>query len=607
MRVNEFCFSDVLKHVMACFERQVLVFPVLVVSLVMLSFLSGGRCAAWQWWASVVAVLGLGARYGRTGWASNAIFLLFIFLFWLWMGVFITPAIADNATCHLPAIRLLIEGWNPIEIANVESLSAAFNIDPCELQIWHLLCVSKGIWYFNAVAYFFTHETMNLQLAYFPFLLLPMMIEAVRVFRRGHMPWLVTGFVLMALVFLPPTIFFAVDVAVAYAGIGFLMTLYETSRTGRWRWLNLLAFSFWMALAKPVAIVHCIEFLLFFAVLLVRERKDFVRCSCLMLCIVSGFAFFNISPYWTMFRDYGHPLYPTMSADEKKFPSKNLTADFLDRNEDAKRLGYFGSVANAFLGPNFVRWYYREFKGIDNFSPHCRVWEHYAGAGARSVLIGSLRWGLLVCGFLVLVMGTRREGKFFLITILGLLTMPSHMIGYLRYTPWWPVVFAWAALGLASSEKKRMLACVSCGMLAFTGFRSVASIVDLMQIADYSHSARKLLEDNPPKVVYAFLRQEKRTCNTRLFLRQNLRMQDTELRDLRPENGDKQNEFCPFFDFTFLMPKEFDDTILSDARRLRKIPERRVRQIELAKFSVRSAFCIVPQLLWMKMRTIWKE
>ena len=40
----------------ALFERQVLVFPLLVVLLACVSFLFGGRCAAWQWWTAVAAV-----------------------------------------------------------------------------------------------------------------------------------------------------------------------------------------------------------------------------------------------------------------------------------------------------------------------------------------------------------------------------------------------------------------------------------------------------------------------------------------------------------------------------------------------------------------------
>ena len=39
------------------FERQVLVFPLLVVVLACASFLFGGTCAAWQWWTTVAAVV----------------------------------------------------------------------------------------------------------------------------------------------------------------------------------------------------------------------------------------------------------------------------------------------------------------------------------------------------------------------------------------------------------------------------------------------------------------------------------------------------------------------------------------------------------------------
>ena len=39
------------------FERQVLFFPLVVVVLACASFLFGGRCAAWQWWTAIAAVV----------------------------------------------------------------------------------------------------------------------------------------------------------------------------------------------------------------------------------------------------------------------------------------------------------------------------------------------------------------------------------------------------------------------------------------------------------------------------------------------------------------------------------------------------------------------
>ena len=40
--------------------RHLLVFPVSVVVLAFVSFVFGGHCAAWQWWAAIVATVASG-------------------------------------------------------------------------------------------------------------------------------------------------------------------------------------------------------------------------------------------------------------------------------------------------------------------------------------------------------------------------------------------------------------------------------------------------------------------------------------------------------------------------------------------------------------------
>lgn len=50
-------FLGLARDALKTFEWQVLVFPLLVVLLACASFLFGGRCAAWQWWTAVAAVV----------------------------------------------------------------------------------------------------------------------------------------------------------------------------------------------------------------------------------------------------------------------------------------------------------------------------------------------------------------------------------------------------------------------------------------------------------------------------------------------------------------------------------------------------------------------
>ena len=108
-------------------ERELLIFPVAVTALTGLSFLFGGVCEAWQWWGCVVGVLAAGGILARR-WKVVAVavggFLLFLVGIWCVAGVALDSLWMDTLVYHAPAIRMLIQGWNPVQAATVEAVMA---------------------------------------------------------------------------------------------------------------------------------------------------------------------------------------------------------------------------------------------------------------------------------------------------------------------------------------------------------------------------------------------------------------------------------------------------------------------------------------------------
>ena len=113
----------------ALVERQILLFPVLVVLIVSVTFLFGGRCAAWHWWLSVLAVLTIPFTCSSCmSWdavKSDCFFMMFLIIVWILSNVFIATGGHDQNIYHFPAIRMLSLGWNPVYSATPEALSSA--------------------------------------------------------------------------------------------------------------------------------------------------------------------------------------------------------------------------------------------------------------------------------------------------------------------------------------------------------------------------------------------------------------------------------------------------------------------------------------------------
>ena len=143
--------------------RLFLVFPIAVVLLASVAFLFGGCCAAWQWWlATAVAVAsGFWRRTARDGVRTGLIFLSWMAIVWVGCGLAVAPNWFDESVYHIPAVRMLADGWNPLFVSTPEELLRATGFEATDFRVDHVLFMPKIVWIFSAVAYFFTNDILN--------------------------------------------------------------------------------------------------------------------------------------------------------------------------------------------------------------------------------------------------------------------------------------------------------------------------------------------------------------------------------------------------------------------------------------------------------------
>ena len=137
-------------------ELSLLVFPVMVVTIVATTFLfPSGRCSAWQWWVAVMGTVPLcfmGTRSCRRGSIAVGCFLFLLGFVWILAHVTVAPTAYDTRAYHHPAIRMMIEGWNPVWQGTFEGIQEATGISRHEMRAYHVLAMPKGVWYFCAAA-----------------------------------------------------------------------------------------------------------------------------------------------------------------------------------------------------------------------------------------------------------------------------------------------------------------------------------------------------------------------------------------------------------------------------------------------------------------------
>ncbi len=497
----------------ALFESMCLLFPIVVTVLAAVTLLVGGRIAAWQWWLPVGGMVGwclwqrqmeLSARLVAYG-----AFLVLLAGIWVIAGLQCTAIGVDNIVYHLPAMRLLVEGWNPIYAPTPELLAESMGIDPWETRLWHVLFTAKAVWYFNSAAYTFTGTPLNLFVPLFPFLLIVVAGQLWRFLRSYSLftRLLAVG----ALWYLVPAVNIIVDTTVCLGGIGLLLAMARYLAGEKRVWMMIVGMSFWMMVAKLPGLLSCFVFWSYFVgVLLVRERMRVIpRVMGTGLLLVLLFGVTCASPYFTAWKHYGHPLYPAYSGD-LEYPTYDITADFNMANEDALAMGAVGSFVNAYISPALAQSYYRWKLGRPTFAPNRRVWWQGAGGVTErptAPLSSQARW-LLLGAFAVLVIWGGRHHRFiWMAALMGIICIPLRYYGFLRYVPWCELVTILTLALISEAAVRRVRGRLWRWMLLGGVILSLGPILakDVLRSAvslDAFQTLNRILSEDPPPALY---------------------------------------------------------------------------------------------------------
>lgn len=360
-------------------------FPLLVVGSATAVFPFEGVCAPWQLWLATLGTVGALLLLSRHAWRARmwggASFLCFMGIIWVLAGCFASNGY-DNSAYHLPVTRLLMMGWNPVLDVTPEQMTQASGLSLEGMWHWHVRFIAHPVEVFNAVFGIFTRTPLNLTFPLTAFLL-PVALGAT--WRLGRsLGWPRPARLAMLAVLMGETFALgqgvegAVDSAVALAGIGLVATMTRFLR-GERCWAPLLLFSFWMMASKQSGMLTCFIVWVCFAVaLLWKERAAWrvwvFRLATCGVLLTGALCWVCASPYLTSWKHYGHPLYPTYTADATRFPTQDITGDFNRRNGDAQRMGHLGHLFNAYVSPTLARRWYAWRLGKPDFMPYCEVW-----------------------------------------------------------------------------------------------------------------------------------------------------------------------------------------------------------------------------------------
>ena len=444
-------------------ERQVLLFPVFVVLLASVSFLFGGQCAAWQWWTAALIALASVWR-SKDGWrvslASNMLFGVVLLAIYVCTCFSVDVFGIDAVSCHMPATRMLIEGWNPYLCATPEAIKHVFGIEPWDMRVLHILFGSKLVWVFNAVAYYFHHDPLAITqpLEFYTYFALAITLWLV----LGRWQWALRLGLIFSLGSTCLSGWEVVDNVCGMSIFALMVSFMDALESRRISWLRVLSFTLIAIGAKASGLLACLAmWSVFFTLFIIRERRTWrkwaVKFSLSGLIMLAVLGCFYVSPYYTAYRDFGHPLYPHVSADEHKYPVYDLLPDFHMDNQFFREMSPVARFVNAYFSPTLVQWYYQMKLGVDRFVPTCDTWQWSPETGERNTSPTTFKVRfLLLLSFCVLIFFYREMA---LMAFLALICAPSCLYGYIRYFKWVDclICFAiWTLLGCLFKRLKEM-------------------------------------------------------------------------------------------------------------------------------------------------------
>lgn len=592
------------KTIVRHLEMPILVFPILVVCIVAIGFIFRCSCSLIEWWLSfalTIAIIQFRVGNRKTLISVTAALGLMMGLLWLAANLLTTSGWHDTLEYHQPAIRMLASGWNPVYQCTPEGIAEATGLASDTMKVWHVIAMPKGVWYFSAAAYLFTKSHFNLLFPLIPLLLCSLFYTVYDAFRHSGKSFAMCVYIGM-LMFVNVTYDMLVDSVVVLSAIGLLVTMMDGLRTGKWHWMRLIGFSFWMIVAKQPSLLHCAVFwFLFFLFSMWRKRtfrihKFFVSGTILliMFCLV------NVAPYLTSYVNYGNPFYPRYSGDEEKYPTTNITEDFLDRNEDAAAMGHLGAFVNAFVSTSAATTYYALKTGKKDFCPNCIVWEQNAAARSKGAPTGALFRFMYCAALVVLCLVGGLCGRFIALCILiGCMAMPTEMIGYARYVPYAMVGCPLGVLAVISTVK-----CAKIKRLILRMVLVLFSVIAVVRLSmfcavkvDQGYAIRQSLKQNPPGVMISRFAQVTKVISGNLIL---MRRSVPELRAAKiiiDSQGETScaEESCPYFDYSFRVARDYPGCTYSMLQRIACIPQRKQRLLSYPKFVFYTLFVTLPK------------
>ena len=420
-------------------QRLLLIFPTAVVMLASAVFVFGGRCAAWQWWlASAVAVAsGFWRRTARDGVRTGLIFLSWMAVAWVGCGLAVAPNWFDESVYHIPAVRMLADGWNPLVDRTPEAVLHAAGLDVGDCRIDHIVFLPKIVWVFDAVAFHFTGDLLNPMVPIMWFLFPAVVLHVWRAMEGTHVVWKFLAVPLLYCLLFNSA--YLIDSVVALAAIGLFLSFEEVLSDRRTDVLSLAAYSFWMMGAKTNGLFHGGLFWAVFLVFALWRKKLSKKLYAVIGTVALMLVVACASPFLTSLLDYGHPLYPQYTSDQKRFPRREMAWEFATcQNADAAQMGYVGRYVNAFVSPPLARAWYRWWLDKPAFSQESAVWRHYPTDGdGSSPTRRSSRIAFWVSTLLLLFAARKPFRPIALMVLLGIGSAPPLMLGYIRYIPWW--------------------------------------------------------------------------------------------------------------------------------------------------------------------------
>ena len=445
--------------------RLFLIFPMSVVVLAFLAFCFGGHCAAWQWWGAVATTVACGfwRRTPREGVRAGLFFIGWLAVTWVGCGLAVAPNWFDESVYHIPAVRMLADGWNPIYVSTPEELLRLTGFAATDFRVDHVLFLPKIVWVFSAVAYFFTNDVLSPLVPILWFLVPSVLMCIWRSMDGTALVWKILVVPLVYCLLFNSA--YVVDVVVQLAAIGLLLSFEEVLSGRRIDVLSLVAYSFWMMGAKPPGLLHGGLFWAIFLVFAFIRKVNWRPLAQVVAAVSILLALACATPYLTSIRHYGHPFYPSYSFDETRFPVRNITEDFITGpNEDAASMGFAGRYFYSFVSPSLARAWYRWRLDKPGFQPYSANYGHYPndGDGTEPIRFG-MRVAFWASVAWLLLIGRRSLRPVALMVVLGTAAAPLPLLGYIRYIPWWllPLLFVYIDMTCGGGRRRRALACLA--------------------------------------------------------------------------------------------------------------------------------------------------